>query len=174
MNSPSFPIFAMKEEILQMFRFPIDFGLTEEEVVLARTISENPDDQSVQTAAMVLRLKEGMSTLPRILKTIENFKGQVAHLETRPSKHENQFDVLVKVNISHHNLASLIRNLRQGSSVGGLTLLQDKTNAVTVKDPWFPRHAIDLDNCNHLMTKYEPDLDMSHPGFADKEYRERR
>ncbi|XP_058793391.1 tyrosine 3-monooxygenase isoform X2 [Phymastichus coffea] len=151
-----------------------DFGLTEEEVVLARTISENPDDQSLQSAAMVLRLKEGMTTLPRILKTIENFKGQVAHVETRPSKRDNQFDVLVKVNMSRHNLASLIRNLRQGSSLGGLTLLQDKTNAVTVKDPWFPRHASDLDNCNHLMTKYEPDLDMSHPGFADKEYRARR
>jgi tyrosine 3-monooxygenase len=41
-------------------------------------------------------------------------------------------------------------------------------------DPWFPRHASELDNCNHLMTKYEPELDMSHPGFADKTYRERR
>ncbi|XP_016836527.1 tyrosine 3-monooxygenase isoform X2 [Nasonia vitripennis] len=151
-----------------------DFGLTEEELVLARSIAENPDDQSVQTAALVLRLREGMSSLPRILKTIENFKGQVAHVETRPSKKEGQFDVLVKVNMSRHNLSSLIRNLRQGSSLGGLTLLAEDTNAVTVKDPWFPRHASDLDNCNHLMTKYEPDLDMSHPGFADKEYRARR
>jgi tyrosine 3-monooxygenase len=143
-------------------------------VVLARSIAENPDDQSVQTAAMVLRLREGMTALPRILKTIENFKGQVSHIETRPSKKDGQFDVLVKVNMNRQNLSSLIRNLRQGTSLGGLTLLAENNIAVTVKDPWFPRHASDLDNCNHLMTKYEPDLDMSHPGFADKEYRARR
>ncbi|XP_014208572.1 tyrosine 3-monooxygenase isoform X1 [Copidosoma floridanum] len=151
-----------------------DFGLTEEELVLARSIAENPEDQTVQTAALVLRLREGMTALPRILKTIENFKGQVSHVETRASKKEGQFDVLVKVNMTRQNLSSLIRNLRQGSSLGGLTLLAENTNAVTVKDPWFPRHASDLDNCNHLMTKYEPDLDMTHPGFADKEYRARR
>ena len=166
----------LKTYIIRQPSFSIlaDFGLTEEELVLARLISENPDDQSISTAALVLRLREGMTSLPRILKTIENFKGQVAHVETRPSKKDGQFDVLVKVNMTRQNLSSLIRNLRQGSSLGGLTLLADNANAVTVKDPWFPRHASDLDNCNHLMTKYEPDLDMNHPGFADKEYRARR
>lgn len=148
--------------------------------MLSRTIADHPEDQSVQPAALVLQLREGgmlCGALPRILKTIENFKGQVGHVETRanPRRGDNQFDVLVKVSMSRQNLASLIRNLRQGSSLAGLTLLaDDRTNAVTVKDPWFPRHASDLDNCNHLMTKYEPDLDMNHPGFADKEYRARR
>ncbi|XP_015598744.1 tyrosine 3-monooxygenase [Cephus cinctus] len=151
-----------------------DAGLTEEEIVLAKTIAEAPEgEHSVQKAALVLRLREGIGSLGRILKTVENFKGTVTHVESRPSKKEGlQFDVLVKVDMTRQSLLQLIRNLRQSSSLGGVTLLAD--NSMSIKDPWFPRHASELDNCNHLMTKYEPDLDMNHPGFADKEYRARR
>ncbi|XP_076669684.1 tyrosine hydroxylase ple [Andrena cerasifolii] len=151
-----------------------DAGLTEDEVVLAKTIAESPESEhTVQKAALVLRLREGIGSLARILKTIENFKGTVTHVESRPSQMEKiQFDVLVKVDMTKPSLLQLIRNLRQSSALDGVTLLTD--NSVSIKDPWFPRHASDLDNCNHLMTKYEPDLDMNHPGFADKEYRARR
>ncbi|XP_017887769.1 tyrosine 3-monooxygenase isoform X2 [Ceratina calcarata] len=151
-----------------------DAGLTEEEVVLAKTIAESPESEySVQKAALVLRMREGIGSLARILKTIENFKGTVTHVESRASKKEGiKFDVLVKVDMTKQSLLQLIRNLRQSVALDGVTLLAD--NSVSIKDPWFPRHASDLDNCNHLMTKYEPDLDMNHPGFADKEYRARR
>ena len=29
--------------------------------------------------------------------------------------------------------------------------------------PWFPRHIADLDKCTHLLTKFDPDIDQSHP-----------
>lgn len=150
-----------------------DTGLTEEEVALQNAMAENPEAGNIiQRAALVLRLREGMSSLSRVLKTIEKYQGAVVHLETRPTKDGAQnFDVLIKVDMSRHSLLQLIKSLRQSSSLAAVSLLEDN---ISVKNPWFPRHASDLDNCNHLMTKYEPDLDMNHPGFADKVYRERR
>lgn len=142
--------------------------------MLANAAAESPEaERSVQRAALVVRLREGMGSLGRILKAIETYHGAVVHLESRPSRDEGiQFDVLAKVDMSRANLIQLIRALRQSNSFGSLSLLAESN--VNVKAPWFPSHASDLDNCNHLMTKYEPDLDMNHPGFADKEYRQRR
>lgn len=151
-----------------------DSGLTEEEVILSNAANESKEAaEAVQRAALVVKLREGIGSLARILKTIEVNKGTIVHLESRPSKVPGvQFDVLVKVDMSRQNLLLLIKTLRQSASLGGVSLLAD--NSINVKNPWFPRHARDLDNCNHLMTKYEPELDMNHPGFADKVYRERR
>ncbi|XP_032527183.2 tyrosine 3-monooxygenase [Danaus plexippus] len=150
-----------------------DYTLTEEEVILQNAASESPEaEQVIQKAALLLRMRDGMGSLARILKTIDNYKGCVEHLETRPSQISGvQFDALVKVSMTRINLLQLIRALRQSTSFAGVNLLSDN---ISNKTPWFPRHASDLDNCNHLMTKFEPELDMNHPGFADKEYRERR
>ncbi|XP_049864163.1 tyrosine 3-monooxygenase [Schistocerca gregaria] len=151
-----------------------DAEMTEEEVLLANAASESAEaEQAIQKAALVLRMREGLGSLARILKTIENFKGQVCHLETRESRQESgSLDVLVRVSMTRQALLLLLRSLRQSAALSAVTLMAD--NSVSIKDPWFPRHASDLDNCNHLMTKYEPELDMNHPGFADKVYRERR
>lgn len=114
-----------------------------------------------------------MNSLSRVLKAVEKYQGSVAHLETRPNKNESsQLDALIKVDMTRLSLLQLIKSLRQSYSLESVTLIGEDN--ITSKTPWFPRHASDLDNCNHLMTKYEPDLDMNHPGFADKEYRARR
>ena len=42
---------------------------------------------------------------------------------------------------------------------------------VMLQGVWFPRHISELDNCNHILTKFEPELDMNHPGWSDGEYR---
>lgn len=167
--------FIVVFSLIYVFLFVcVDVGLTEEEIALQNAISENPEaEKTMQRAGLVLRLREGMSSLSRVLKTIEKYQGAVVHLETRPNRaNSTQFDVLVKVDMSRQSLLQLIKALRQASSLESVNLLAEDN--ISVKNPWFPRHASDLDNCNHLMTKYEPELDMNHPGFADKEYRVRR
>lgn len=69
--------------------------------------------------------------MARILKTIENFKGAVVHIESRPSKAPpSQFDILVKVDITKPALLLLIRSLRQSSALAGVTLLADNSQSV--------------------------------------------
>lgn len=148
--------------------------MTEEEMILqnAAAVSEESANEIIK-AGLVVRLRDGMGALGRILKAVETFKGTVIHLESRQSKETGvQFDVLIKVEMARASLLQLCRSLRQTMSFGGISLLSE--NNVSVTAPWFPKHASELDNCNHLMTKYEPDLDMNHPGFADGEYRSRR
>lgn len=114
-----------------------------------------------------------MSSIGRVLKAIETYHGIIIHLESRPSRADGiQFDILVKVEMTRSNLLQLIRSLRQTLSFGGVNLLSEDN--INVSSPWFPKHASELDSCNHLMTKYEPELDMNHPGFSDPEYRARR
>ncbi|XP_068143311.1 tyrosine 3-monooxygenase [Drosophila tropicalis] len=151
-----------------------DYGLTEDEILLANAASESAEaEAAMQSAALVVRLKEGISSLGRILKAIETFHGSVQHVESRQSRVEGvDHDVLIKLDMTRGNLLQLIRSLRQSGSFSSMNLLAE--NNISVKAPWFPKHASELDNCNHLMTKYEPDLDMNHPGFADKVYRQRR
>ena len=34
---------------------------------------------------------------------------------------------------------------------------------INVTVPWFPRQMKDLDRCNLLITKFDPDMDQDHP-----------
>lgn len=52
--------------------YPADAELTEEEMILANAASESKEaEQTIQKAALVLRMREGIGSLARILKAIE-------------------------------------------------------------------------------------------------------
>lgn len=151
-----------------------DDELSEEEVFLVSgpIVVEEPAT-IVQQTSLVFALKDGIVSIARILKAIEGSKGTVKHIESRQSKTSGaQTDVLVKVELTREALLHLMKVFRQSSSLVDVNILNE--NQISIKGPWYPKHISDLDLCNHLMTKYEPDLDMDHPGFSDMKYRARR
>jgi len=116
--------------------------------------------------------------------------GNIVHLETRESSlilgggsnslnqgNQNsnsggKMDVLLRVDIKHPALVHFLKTLKRSTFLSDVHLLSSKS--VNFKLPWYPKHISELDHCNHLMTKFEPDLDMDHPGWKDQNYRERR
>ncbi|CAN7994253.1 unnamed protein product, partial [Ixodes pacificus] len=126
-----------------------------------------------QTASVVFGLRDGVETLAKILKEVDDCGGKVNHLETRTSKQPNQtHEVFVSMNISRDQLLGLAKALAL-NTLADMRVIKDFSSAMA-GDIWFPLHISDLDFCTHVLTKFEPDLDSDHPGFSDPVYRTRR
>ncbi|GFS43223.1 tyrosine 3-monooxygenase [Trichonephila inaurata madagascariensis] len=117
-------------------------------------------------------LEQRKKTEDEELSEEESCQGCILHLETRTSKKKDfDFDIMVRINATKDRVLHIIKALRANSVHDINILIEEK---ISIKDPWFPRHISELDFCTHLMTKFEPDLDMDHPGFSDQVYRARR
>ncbi|GFT57287.1 tyrosine 3-monooxygenase [Nephila pilipes] len=148
-----------------------NFTLSEEEVlILSLFPKENPNVETVIN--LVFSVTNGLLSLPFILKCIEKQNGRIEHVETRPSKRmQFSFDILLKVFISKNNLLDIIKSIR---SIDDIVLHGIPGKGSFLGGIWFPKHISDLDQCTHVLSKFEPDLDNSHPGFNDISYRARR
>ncbi|KAG8183468.1 hypothetical protein JTE90_002850 [Oedothorax gibbosus] len=163
---------AKESWISELRKKKSDEDLSEEEVFLVSEIPDESLPSPPQQVNLVLSVKDGLNNLLRILRIIQSCQGCIVHLETRASKKkEFDFDILVSVNATKDKVFQIIKTLKANSVQDISILVEEKIN---IKDPWFPRHISALDFCTHLMTKFEPELDMDHPGFADKVYRARR
>ncbi|GAB1599430.1 tryptophan 5-hydroxylase 1-like [Argonauta hians] len=124
--------------------------------------------------SVLISLKEQITSLADIMKIFDAVKLQLLHIETRPSQQAGtKFDVFIQCSGVKDNMKRSIEMLNKNANIKRADVLEESAKE-KVRDIWYPKHVSDLDNCTHLLAKFEPELDSDHPGFTDKEYRKRR
>uniref|UniRef100_A0A8C3ACL6 Tyrosine 3-monooxygenase n=1 Tax=Cyclopterus lumpus TaxID=8103 RepID=A0A8C3ACL6_CYCLU len=103
-------------------------------------------------------------------KIFETFEAKLLHIESRPGRKSKNgatdLEFFMKCEVHSSDMDVFINSLRR--------VVDDVRPVPEEKVPWFPRQLKDLDRCNMLITKFDPDMDQDHPGYSDPEYRKRR
>jgi len=147
--------------------------ITEDEAVLMESLQDEAANSKIKLS-LLIKISSSLPGLKNIIKNLEALDGNLVHVETRDPRggEDVVLDVLVTVEIVKERILPLISKVRGTEEVQEVKVVGCKR--ATVKGVWFPRHISELDKCNHILTKLEPELDMNHPGWSDKEYRARR
>ncbi|KAG8578391.1 hypothetical protein GDO81_010474 [Engystomops pustulosus] len=131
---------------------------------------DHPDEGSSTLYLIFTVSNTSVSPFSTSLKTFEKHGAIIYHIETRPAGQckmkGEELECFVKCFIHNSSTCSLLSSLKK--IAGNVKVIKD------LSAPSFPRKVQDLDMCQHLSMKFEPDFDKDHPGFGDQEYKKRR
>ncbi|XP_020781889.2 tyrosine hydroxylase 2 [Boleophthalmus pectinirostris] len=103
-------------------------------------------------------------------KIFETFEAKLLHIESRPGRKgknsNSDLEFFMKCEVHNSDLEVFINSLKK--------VADDVRTIPEEKVPWFPKQIKDLDRCNVLITRFDPEMDCDHPGYNDPEYRKRR
>ena len=149
--------------------------VTEEEAELLESLEDEAANSKIKLS-FLLKLTNSLLGVGSLLKCLEMEDGDLIHLETREPRSGQEEDnkmvvveVLLTVEIVKDRILQLAGRLKLLKFVMFGRLVSCRR--ATVQGCWFPRHISQLDTCNHILTKFEPELDMTHPGWSDQNYR---
>ena len=150
--------------------------VTEEEAELLESLEDEAANSKIKLSFLV-KLTNSVLGIGSLLKCLEVEDGDLVHLETREPRSGQEgadrkpvvLEALLTVEIVKDRILQLAGRLKVGKFVVSGRLVSCRR--ATVQGCWFPRHISQLDTCNHILTKFEPELDMTHPGWSDQNYR---
>eukprot|EP00057_Strongylocentrotus_purpuratus_P031955 XP_786206.1 PREDICTED: tyrosine 3-monooxygenase isoform X1 [Strongylocentrotus purpuratus] len=133
---------------------------------------EPQQESAIRRFTVTFSSKEdmGFGSLSEALRVFQKRKVTLTHVESRPSnKIDGQIEFLMQCETKGSSSKNVLTALQKVADNVRL-----EKEEITKRGPWFPTRVHELDRCTHLLSNYEPDLDDEHPGFTDKDYRERR
>ncbi|CAI4223154.1 unnamed protein product [Auanema sp. JU1783] len=170
--------FVPEEDIKDLFtdNNSLDSSLFEEEGRPILTVIVRCDRAVNGIADMINSLPAGTSI--RHMESRDCEDGSMVHMdilvELELQKGMNNQDAMKIMQRQGLNVYEVSFNITPAVTENTEKFVEPGSNDATTGSPWFPKNIYDLDICAKRVIMYGAGLDADHPGFKDKEYRDRR